>query len=543
MALIIVLGFIVYGNSLNGKFIWDDEALVENNIYIRNWSNIEKIFTKDIGAGAGEEFGFYRPLQMLTYMVDYSFWNLNVKGYHLTNVLLHILSALAIFWLINLFYDDWLCSLLTSLFFVVHPIHTEAVTYISGRADSLAALFILLSFIFYIKYLHTKKVFFYILVFLSYTLALLSRENSLILPLVLLLYHYSFKQRLRAKQFVPILTLALIYIIVRFTLLSFLSSDITYSTTLFQRLPGFFVAITGYLRLMILPFNLHMEYGKKLFNLTHPQAILGILILISLFIYIVGQRKTKGLIFFSLSWFLITLLPSSNLYPINAYMAEHWLYLPSIGFFLILAKSLSFLHKNKRFKILGIAITLFLLIFYSCLTIKQNDYWQEPITFYKKTLKYAPDSSKTYNNLGVIYDDIGKKKEAIASYKKAIQTNSNYSDAYYNLGNTYSTLNKTEEAIAVYTKAIQLNPDLAEAYNSLAYIYYNNGEKIEAIVLYKKAISIDPDYSQAYDNLAVVYFREKKYNLAIKYCTKAKELGYNNPALLKALKPYREREE
>ena len=94
--LIIILGFAVYGNSLNGQFIWDDEHLIENNPNIKSWSYLPRIFTEDIGAGGGKEYSFYRPLQMMTYMADYSLWRLNVKGYHLTNIILHILVALCL---------------------------------------------------------------------------------------------------------------------------------------------------------------------------------------------------------------------------------------------------------------------------------------------------------------------------------------------------------------------------------------------------------------------------------------------------------------
>ena len=165
--------------------------------------------------------------------------------------------------------------------------------------------------------------------------------------------------------------MAFIYIVLRLTVLRFLLPHISRSTTLFQRIPGFFVAITNYIRLLFLPLNLHMEYGAKLFYLTNPQAIIGILILSSLLIYAFRIRNSK-LTFFSISWFFVALLPLSNLYPINAYMAEHWLYLPSIGFFLLLSQGLNYLYTNKNLKVFTAILTITLLIFYSSLTIKQN---------------------------------------------------------------------------------------------------------------------------------------------------------------------------
>ncbi|MBU1147116.1 MAG: tetratricopeptide repeat protein, partial [Candidatus Omnitrophica bacterium] len=435
--LISIFGSTVYVNSLNNEFTWDDEWLVENNVHIRNWSNTTKIFMEDVGAGAGGKYHFYRPVQIFTYMIDYSLWKLNVRGYHFTSILLHILAALTIYWLINILFKDNLLSLCTSILFVVHPIHTEAVTYISGRSDSLATIFMLVCIIFYIKYLRRAGNKVYIFMIISYTLALLSKENSLILPALILLYTFAFKEKLKVKGFLPIVSIAFIFVLLRSTVLESLSFQTSYTTTLFQRIPGFFVAITNYIRLMFLPFNLHMEYGNKLFNLSNPKAMAGLLILVSLLIYAFRKKKANVLIFFSIFWFFIALLSVSNLYPINAYMAEHWMYLPSIGFFLILSKGLNYIYRTKNLRIFAVGLMIGLLAFYSYLTLRQNNYWKEPIAFYERILKYAPDSCKIYNNLGVAYMNLGNKKEAISSYKKAIEIDPDYSEAYNNLGVAY----------------------------------------------------------------------------------------------------------
>ena len=99
VALIIIAGLAVYGNSFNGNFFWDDDAMIKNNEYIKSWTYLPQIFTTDIGAGAkmGKTYTFYRPLQLVTYMIDHSLWKLNVKGYHLTNILLHIAAALSLY--------------------------------------------------------------------------------------------------------------------------------------------------------------------------------------------------------------------------------------------------------------------------------------------------------------------------------------------------------------------------------------------------------------------------------------------------------------
>lgn len=577
--LIVGLGFSIYANSLNGKFLWDDDVLVRDNVYIRNWSNSSKIFIKDIGIGGGRLYHFYRPMQTLSYMIDYSFWKLDVRGYHFTNILLHILVALAIYWLTNILFADDILSLLASLLFVTHPIHTEAVSYISGRADSLVGIFILLAIIFYIKYLRSEKITMFIFSWLSFMFAILSKEYGLILPLLLGIYHIVFKVKFKTKQFLLILSATIPYIFLRFIAYnSLLTPPVYFQTTIFQRVIGFFAAFTDYLKLLILPFNLHMEYGYKLFNIFNPKVIFGVGLLALLLRWAFKIRNKNKLIFFSITWFFITLIPQSNLYPVNAYMAEHWLYLPSIGFFLILGHELSYLYRAKQ-KGSAIPLLLSLTFFYSFLTIRQNNYWKEPIAFYKRTLEYAPHSWRVlsnlgkayqlidkdkhkeeiiglyeraiennpnyveaYNNLCFLYYELGENDKAISSCKKAIEINPNYAKAYNNLASAYKEINKLEDAVTCYKKAIELNPEYANAYNNLGLVLYTDYKrKEEGMDLFKKAVAIDPDFADAHNNLAVAYYYYKKqYGLAIKHCDKAIELGYKvHPDFLKLLEPFR----
>ena len=283
-----------------------------------------------------------------------------------------------------------------------------------------------------------------------------------------------------------------------------------------------------------------MGYGNKVFAFNHPQALLGILILSSLAIYVFKKRRSRDLIFFSIAWFFLALLPVSNLYPIKSYMAEHWLYLPSIGFFLILAKGLSYLYKTKSFRIFALIFITVLLILYSYLNIRQNNYWQDPVVFFERAIKYAPNSTELYNNLGLAYDISGKEYDTIPLYKKAIELDPNNSDAYSSLGNAYKKRKRYQEAIASYKKAIGLKPNYANPYFNLGVAYYDMGTKDEAIASYKKAIELNPNRGDAQNNLAVVYYDKKQYAIAAKHCNRALELGFKvHPGFLKALEPYR----
>jgi len=457
--LIIVLGFLVYHSSLDGAFVWDDHNLIRFNSVIKSWSNIPQIFTSRPQGGIAYQYSFYRPVQFLTYMFDHSLWGMKPYGYHLTSTGLHILVALSLCWLVYLIFGDYLLALGTACLFVVHPIHAEAVSYISGRADPLAALFMLLSFIFYLKNNQKINPLSYILMLLCYILALLSRENSLILPILILLYHYSFRKSIRKEIFAPIASIAIIYVFLRFTILKALLAHTMYPSTLFQRIPGFFVAIADYVRLLIAPFGLHMEYGNRLFDLSAPAAILGLLVLFFPVFIAYRKRARYPLVFFAVSWFFVALLPHSNLYPINAFMSEHWLYVPSMGFFLLLAAGLCALYGNKKYRVFACLLAAGLLSLYSWLTIRQGYVWSNPITFYERTLKYAPDSARIYVLLGNEYVEAGKKEEAIGIYQKAISIDPYTLDAYYCLSTVYNSMGRKDEARAAYNKIVEINPD------------------------------------------------------------------------------------
>ena len=584
IALIVLLGFGIYANSLHSQFIYDDVTLIKYNNYIKSWSNLPKVLVEDIGGGIGVLSSFNRQIQMISYMIDYSLWGLNTMGYHITNIILHIFVSLCIYWMINTLHNNdnkMPVALLVSLFYLTHPIHTETVAYISGRADSLAAIFILLCIIFYIKQVSSESTPKFILILLSYLFSLFSKEYSLITPVLLFLYSRIFKKSLRTKEFFSVIVITAIYLTSRIVILKHSSSTVI-STTFFQRLPGFFVAIAGYFRLLLLPFNLHMAYGNTIFSLNDPRAILGITILLTLLLYSFIKLNSNRLASFSICWFFITLLPQSNLlYPINAFMAEHWLYLPSLGFFLILTKSLISLYEIRKIKNIALVLIVCILFFYSYLTIKQNNYWKEPISFYKRTLKYAPGNWELYYNLGLNYANRGNNKDAIASYrkvleinpkdintycnlsaiycilgkneeasallKKAIEINPDDARLYYLLGNLYGNISEEKEAMAAYKKSININPNYVLSYNGLGNIYIKKGNKEEAVRLFSKAITLlkeairlDPDLALARNNLAEAYYYTNQYDLAIKHCDRAIELGYEvAPKFLELLKPYR----
>lgn len=569
------MSFGIYLNSLSGRFIWDEEFLIENNRHIKEWIGIKNIFIEDAGAGADIRTNFYRPLQALTYMIDYSFWRLNPIGYHFTNICLHVFVALSIYWLICLIFANQNLAFITGLLFLMHPVHTQTVTYIASRADLLVALFALLSINFYIKQLFSRSPANFVLILFSYILAIFSKEYALVVPAILIMYSFIFKKKIILKEFLSILSISFIYVLLRLTILRFgIPPGEIIVTTLYQRLSGFFIAITEYLRLLFLPFDLHMEYVFRPFSFMEPKAILGFAALLAVSIYVFRKKRTNKLISFSILWFFITLLPYSNIYPINAYMSEHWLYLASIGFFLILAQVITRIFEIRKARWVSILLVVFIIVFYASLTIKQNNHWKDGLTFNKQTLRFVKNSPKIYNNLCQAYIESGRYEDAIINCKRAIelkpdfisayynlaycyQASGNYEDAiavyrkiarketlnktlYFNLGVAYEKINNKEEAIASYGKAIEIDQNYLEALNNLASLYSENERIDDAIRLWNRAIKINPKFATAHFNLAVFYFEKGDYDLAVKHCDNVIVLGNTvDPKFLELLKPYR----
>ncbi|HTY45033.1 MAG TPA: tetratricopeptide repeat protein [Patescibacteria group bacterium] len=558
--LIAVLGCAIYANSLHGKFVLDDQFVIEQNPRIKSGLTLSKVINDDFSPGGKARFGFYRPLTTFSFRISYTFGKLNSSTYHLTNTILHILVALAVYWLILILFQEKLLALLTALFFVAHPVQVESVAYISDRADLLVVLCILLGLIFYVKQLEDKRVLRNTaLLVLCFAAILLLKENGIVFPALLALYHACFRKPARVSVFVLLCGMAGAYLFARSFLFKVASLKAGVAHSALERVPGLFVAITNYIRLMVLPYNLHIDYGRPLFKFSHPQALLGMglvaAFLVYAFLYIFRSKRGSPLVFFCISWFLISLAPVSNIYPLFSYMAEHFLYLPSLGVCLLLAAGFSRLSRIKKCAYCATALAACLVLAYSALSMAQNKFWRNPQETYTRLLKYNPHSTiallnlsniykeqgeldkaidllkrllalephnaRALNNLGTIYERLGLYQEAMALFKKPLQTESSAAIPYNNLGVMNEKAGHFDTAIALYKESIKANPNYVTPYNNLGVIYEQMGKTEEAIALYKKAISLNPDEEVAYNNLGSVYEKQGKVREAMALYMKA----------------------
>ncbi|MFC1699992.1 tetratricopeptide repeat protein [Candidatus Omnitrophota bacterium] len=502
--------------------MWDDKDLIVENRYVKQLKYIPYLFTYSYWRyhHPGTK-GLYRPITTTSFSLDYSLWKLNPFGYHLSNLILHIINVILIYFL-GLKLVGKRAGLLTipflsALFFAVHPIHTESVTWIKNRADLLALLFFLAALLLFIKHLQNSRrlTLVYGLSVFCYVLALSAKVLAVPLPLVLLAYVLCFLPKSEYKpgliKTVPFFVILVLYLVYKLTASAGAPgaalSPIAHVSIVFK-------TIGYYLQLLILPINLNAERLLTIpQSLVAPSVLLSIAAITIVFSLIIKTFKSNKLACFGLLWVLLTLGPVSNiLYLSSRPIAEQRLYIPSLGFCLLLAWLLKRLVNSRLAGALILAIT----VFYSTTAIQRNRDWRDSLTFWIKTVQASPLSARAHNNLGNAYSDLTQREEAIASYQQAIAINPVYAGAYYNLGNEHYYLDRSKEAIAFFNQAIKFEPQRKpDVYNNLAAAYQTLGQDSKAKGLYEQAIELDADYAQSYVNLGLLYLQAGKSNQAL----------------------------
>src|SRR3989338_4339066 len=261
---IALITVIVFSNSLKNDFAWDDQFLIKDNPHIKNWRYLPRMFMGQLYEGDGLGSNFYRPLQLVSLAVDYRVWGLNPFGYHLTSLLLHIFNSALVYLVVYAVAMSPGIAFFTALFFSVAPAISGITFYTPARSDLLMALFVFLSLLSFLKYRRDNRKPYYLASILFFILSLLSKEAAIMLPLLLLLI------RPRFKYLAPYLAISAIYIGLRLTLLNFskgINPIIDYSfpasVPLWSRVLTDFKIILMYLRILVFPAGLHMEWRSE----------------------------------------------------------------------------------------------------------------------------------------------------------------------------------------------------------------------------------------------------------------------------------------
>jgi len=538
-----------YFSSLYCDFVFDDNALVVENPFIKDFNYAGKIFTTSLFDTSYDSSkpNYYRPLQLASFMLDYRVWKLNPFGYHLTNVLLHFFNAFLVFSLICLLFENFSIAVFSSVLFCVHPINTTAVTYISGRADLLVSLFILAMF--FCATLGAKfnkgVKFNFSFAVLFFVLALLSRESAVIAPLGLLLLSFFIKsgKRYWICLFLTLSLLFFIYLYIRVAVLNISFSGYpVIQMPFYFRLINFLSVIFSYLFLLVVPVNLYLMHIAKPISHVFDIRLLGVFFLSYALIMFCYFKRRDKIVIFSVIWFFIFILPVYFLmanFSAKITMAEHWVYLSSVGFYIIAGKAIIYLKSHFKNLIYPLIAVVFLI--YIALTVVNNANFRDRVVLAKRVLQFNSDNKEARKDLAYVYLYNKQYDLAIEQIEKALKLVYFDEELYLLQGVYYENTGKSGLAVSSYEKILEKNPRSSRAINNLAGIFWDSGNLDKAEALFKQSIEINPLSYEAYFNLAKLNYQKKVMDKAVFFYEKA--LGLNpslNEAALTLAQIYKE---
>ena len=490
--IIVVVGVIVYFNSLFNGFVWDDEEQIVNNPVIRSVDNIGQAFGAGTfySGGAGLAKGFYRPVVTIYYMLIYQVFKLNAWGYHLTQIAIHLMSAVLVYKLLARWIEEKWAGW-GGLVFAVHSGISKTVVYAASVGDALYTLFILGSLWAWGRNW---------IVGISVWLALLAKESAVAAVPLVLIYGWWFGKKNQRWTGTAAVTIAVgAYVMLRLVAgISIPELDLAPITqaTLAQRLMTVPSELGNYLRLVFWPARLTISQHWVVEKWQDPRFWGWGLVVTGLVASLLwlGLKLKSKIFWFGILWVGLSLGVVLNIYPLDGTIDETWLYFPLIG---IIGFFLYSLPKSSKFCVYGLAVVVLSL---GTRTMARNQDWKNGLILYGRAIKDSPPSYELENNYGVELFRTGKLDEAKGHFEKSIK----------------------------------LQPDWWFAYNNLGAIYQRGGDLQTAKSLYEQSLE-RADYYLAYENLAVVKLKLDKDEETEKFLIEALKKLPANEILNQAL--------
>lgn len=504
--LLFIIGVFVYTPTFFGTFLWDDEDFVYRNAYVKEF-RVDKFFSENAIAGRGKLSGYYRPIQLTLYAGIYKVFGFRPLVYHAASVLLHAIAAIILFLFLSTLLREMHVSFLTSLIFLVHPVQTESVSYISGISDPLVAIFMFLTLRIFIVNQHNMRSM--ASATACFILAVFSKELGLVTIGIMLLILVG-EHTYRTKKHLIILGVTMLfgaaYYVLRTTVWKFYDPKLDwqgsmYGSSIQIRLATFFQNYFLYLKLLIFPKELFMERDVTIslvpslfgpWTLVFMQFHLAVWILLILLLR--RRHREARIASFLYVSFLVTLLPFTGIVLINGIFYEHFLYLPMIFFWgIVIWSTRGWLH----LRVVKIVIFIYLAALISRSFIRQAD-WIDPVRFGRQTLTYVPSSIRAMNYLGIDLSDRGHTDEAVKLYEQGIRTFPTIANFYHNLAVVYMSKNQQDRAEQYFRQAISVDPSFYFSYFALASLYNKNG-------LDNKAKEMIEEVQRRFSNNPLIY--------------------------------------
>jgi len=525
LVLILLITFIAFSPCLKNSFVnWDDGAYVFNNESIKSLSakNVTKIFSSYI-------CGYYQPITILSFALEYHFFKLDPKIYHINNIILHLLNVYLLAVFIYLLTGNWRMALMASALFGIHPLRVESVAWITERKDVLSGFFFLATMMSYFLYRKAEK---HKGVFYGMTIALTlfticSKLIGLTLPFVLLLIDfYLDRKKILFKNKIPFFLISLVFGVIAIYG-SYLDLELLKGVSrhhaILDRIFMAGYALSFYFTKFFLPFNLSCLYPyPKIVNgfLPVEYYVSSCVLFIFAMVFIIKRKFNKNLIF-GLLFFLINIALTLPIVDLGyALVSDRFTYIPYIGLFFILGKMYTFLTAYKgRFRDIvnnvarfGFAIFIVLCGF---LTFQRCLVWHDSERLWTNVISQYPQAEFAYYSRG----SYRYKREwfglAEQDLKTAISIDPNFAMSYFSLGNLYSKQRKLDFALKNYTRVLEINPEHYSALNNRGNINFILGYYAEAMSDYTEAIRLKPDHDRTYVNRGILFQAEGEIDKAL----------------------------
>ncbi len=532
-----LMGVLAYVNSFANGFVWDDASSVLIHKNVQDPSKFFQLFKEDQHAFGRGQGNFYRPLVSVSFMLDYFIAShggaiargeLSATVFHFTNTAWHLAAALLLLALLTILDAPRFVRAVVPMLYVLHPLHTEAVTYISGRADPMAAALMFAGLcLAAMQATGSKRIAATIAASCCFAAALLCKESALIFPLLALIVAFAKPEPQTEdngkpapiKRLIPFFaSLAVLagYAALRLGVLKLKSESVPIDSSLTQRLVETGQSFALYVKLLFVPTGLHME--RTLANTPTYFAFIGwALILIALGLLCESLIHKRTRIAAALLWFLITWFPISGLIPLNAPMAEHWLYVPMAGFMWALFEYLNMALKRWPAQFCAGALVFATCLFFMIATVARNNDWRDNETLFRATLAKNPESSRVHFNLAVTYEDIldnnsgakrhfqevlklyEDKKQAAATESERSRVTDEELESRLSLGRIYLEQQNYSVAAQHFQIVLSIIPTeqhrryIGTAALGLGKCYVAIGNFEEANKLFQQALAIQPE--------------------------------------------------
>ena len=516
----------IFVNAVGGDFVWDDYYIIYKNPQIRDLREGVTCFGLRYWLrlrAEGWVMGWraYRPVPELTFAVDYSIWELNPTGYHITSILVHVANSILVYFVAHGILGNRRGAAFCAVLFAAHPIHVEAVVWAKARSEPLALLFTLAAWLLYWRCggrpgsargaaLYGGSV-------AAFGLALTCKESAVVLPVLLALYVWYFVPRRRLMGrlvgLLPFVGVAAAFFAIGAVLPSHFHPGL--SATLWQRCLTALATVGAYLRLVVAPVGLCLNHDFSIVRWPHHRLVLQALPWeLALAVGMVVAYRRSRVAFFALAWLLIGLGPVSNLKLLGRPIAEPRLYAPSVGFCLLAALLLQSIPavRSARFgrrtlEKLSLVLCGFVVILYSGLSMARNLDWVDPLRLFYDTARKNPRGSAAYHSLGLSYLRQDRVDLALPCFKRAVAVRPDYLDALEGLATIYYDIGRFEEAIPYYRRMLYLRPIDAYSHERLGIAYAQTGDLGRAITQFRRALDLDPQRAESHYNTGLAWIK------------------------------------